>query len=179
MADLTDPEEMAGEAELLCEVLAGTRDNAVRERNYRHRDGHTIRAVSHTTVLRGPDGALTGFLSQVQSIEARRRAEDALLEPQSAHDAIIGIDQVGGVVAWNAGAERLFGRTAAGAVGHPISMIIPERWRTAHAEGLARVVDGAPPQLTGRSVQLAGLRADGSEFPVELSLSAWHRGGQP
>lgn len=174
-SSLADPYELAAEEEM----LAGTRDNAVRERNYRHHDGHTVRAVSHTSVLRGPDGTPSGFLSQVQSIEARRRAEEALLETQSAHDAIIGIDATGLIIAWNAGAERLFGPDTTTAIGQSINMIIPSRWRGAHDEGLAHVSKGGPPRLDGQTVQVTGPRADGSEFPLELSVSSWQRGGQP
>lgn len=179
VSTLLDSGELAGERELVAEAVAGTRDSAERENCYRHRDGHWVRAVSRTSVLRDTAGALTGFLSQVQSIEERRQSEDALLQTQSANDAIIAVDATSRIIAWNAGAEKVFGRAADTAIGRHLDVIIPERFRAAHADGLARVSAGAPSRLAGGTMQLAGLRADGSEFPVELSISAWHRRGLP
>lgn len=179
VSTLVDRGALAGELELFAEAVAGTRDSAERETGYRHRDGYRVRAVTRTSVLRDTAAALTGFLSQVQSVEERRHAEDALLQTQSTNDAIISIDSASRIIAWNAGAEKVFGWTADAAIGHHLDMIIPERSRPAHAGGVARVSGGAPSRLAGRTMQLAGLRADGTEFPVELAVSAWQRRGQP
>ena len=175
-ASLTTADALAGELDLLAEVLAGTREVAVREKLYRHTAGHLVRAVSSTAVIRRADGTPTGFLSQIQSIAERRRAEDALLETQSAHDAIISIDATGRITAWNTGAERLFGHPVAAAVGQLVTMIIPQRWRDSHARALARLGGGV--LLPGPTMQRTGLRADGHEFPLEVSVSGWSRAGQ-
>lgn len=75
---------------------------------------------------------------------------------------------------WNAAAERMFGYRADQVIGQPLTMIMPERFRAAHVNGLARVVAGGKSTLSGKSVEVVGLRADGSEFPIELSVSVWH-----
>jgi diguanylate cyclase (GGDEF)-like protein/PAS domain S-box-containing protein len=174
-ASLTTAATASAEADLLAEVLAGTRETAVREKSYRHAAGHLVQAVSTTAVIRAADGTPTGFLSQIQSIAERRRAEEALLETQSAHDAIISIDTTGRITAWNTGAERMFGHRASSAIGQPVTRIVPYRWRAAHTRNLTRLATG--PFEPGPPLRRTGLRADGSEFPLEVALSAWSRAG--
>ena len=96
---------------------------------------------------------------------------------ESANDAIItgagaGVG-AGNIVDWNAAAERLFGYTGAEIKGQPLTVLMPERFRDQHREGLAKVVAGGVPHIIGKTVELAGLRKDGSEFPLELSLAQW------
>ena len=61
----------------------------------------------------------------------------------------------------------------------PLVRLIPERFRAAHDAGLARVADTGETRVIGKTVELAGLRADGSEFPIELSLATWTAEGTP
>ena len=53
-------------------------------------------------------------------------------------------------------------------------MIIPERFRALHSDGIARVRRTGSSKLAGKVVELAGLRRDGSEFPIELSVGTWN-----
>lgn len=73
----------------------------------------------------------------------------------------------------NRSAERMFGYAPGELAGQSIVTLMPERYRSAHADGMRRLAQGQNPRLTGRSVQLEGLRRDGSEFPIDLSLSSW------
>ncbi|MDO8312812.1 MAG: PAS domain S-box protein [Sideroxyarcus sp.] len=92
---------------------------------------------------------------------------------QSANDAIISADSAGKVVGWNQSAERLFGYAEVEIIGQPLTVLMPERFHNLHREGLARVVAGGTPHVIGKTVELAGLRKDGSEFPLEISLAQW------
>ncbi len=111
----------------------------------------------------------------------RKQAEDKLVKSerhfravaQSANDAIITGAVAGNIAGWNAGAERLFGYTEAEIIGQPLTMLMPERFRNLHSEGLARVVAGGVPHVIGKTVELTGLRKDGSEFPLDISLAQW------
>lgn len=126
------------------------------------------------------------LLEQQRLIEANRQAVEALRESEeqfravaeSASDAIIGFDRQGTVFFWNKSAQRIFGYTADQAIGRPFASLLPDRLRDTYQ----REVDGAPSsgQLTvlGKAVELAGLRADGSEFPAEVSFSSWRRAGE-
>lgn len=87
--------------------------------------------------------------------------------------ALIVID-AGGLIGFvNKSAERMFGYNRAEMVGQPLDLIIPARLRGAHSAGIARVGGGQPSKLAGKTVEVAALRRDGSEFPVELSFSVW------
>ncbi|HEX3975695.1 MAG TPA: EAL domain-containing protein [Solirubrobacteraceae bacterium] len=94
---------------------------------------------------------------------------------ESATDAIVAADQAGHMVSWNRGAERIFGYTEPEVVGKPLSMLMPERFRAMHDAGIKRVVEGgvAASRLIGSTVEVVGLRKDGREFPLELSLATW------
>ncbi len=108
-------------------------------------------------------------------LTGRERHFRALTE--SANDAIItgaGAGAgAGNIVGWNAAAERLFGYTETEINGQSLTVLMPERFRNPHREGLARMVAGGVPHIIGKTIELAGLRKDGSEFPLELSLSQW------
>jgi two-component system, LuxR family, sensor kinase FixL len=122
-----------------------------------------------------------GFSAVLRDISERKRAEEALRTSEerfrsladSAPDAIVSADAAGRVLSWNTGAERMFGWDAADMIGHPLTLIIPDRFRAAHIAGLARVAASGESKLAGTVVELVGLRRDGTEFPVELSIGVW------
>lgn len=91
----------------------------------------------------------------------------------STTDAIISTDSKGNVISWNRAAEIIFLFTAQEMIGRPLLDIIPERFRSAHDKGMARVSAGHPPKVIGKVVELFGLKKSGEEFPIELSLSSW------
>ncbi len=92
---------------------------------------------------------------------------------ESAIDAIISGDAEGLIRSWNSAATVLFGFTEAEVIGQPIDLIIPERYQEAHQKGIHRVSSGGPTHVIGKTVELAAVRKDGAEFPVELSLATW------
>jgi diguanylate cyclase (GGDEF)-like protein/PAS domain S-box-containing protein len=93
-------------------------------------------------------------------------------------DGIICADSRSLITSWNAAAETLFGYSAQEAIGQPLDLIIPAPMRGYHAAGFTRVVSGGPARIIGSPVNLNALRRDGSQFPVELSLSQWQEGGE-
>ncbi len=96
---------------------------------------------------------------------------------ESAPDAIISADSQGKIIYFNSSAHRIFGHSAAEMTGKPLTALMPERFRASHLNGLTRFVTTGETRVIGKSVELMGLRADGSEFPVSLSLSSWNAGG--
>jgi PAS domain S-box-containing protein len=92
---------------------------------------------------------------------------------ESANDAIVSIDGDGSVVHWNRAAEHIFGYLAQEAVGRPLSFIMPERFREAHDKALRQMLSNLGSSPSGRTVEVAGLKKDGKEFPAELSIAAW------
>ena len=113
---------------------------------------------------------LTQIQSQHQSIQDSEERVRAVLN--SALSAVIVMEADGRVVDWNSRAEAMFGWKRDEAVGLELAaMIIPRRLRLAHRRGIERyLADGHGPILN-RAIELTALRRDGSEFPVEISVS--------
>ena len=92
---------------------------------------------------------------------------------ESANDAIISADSAGHIVSWNARAEAIFGYTAAEILGAPLTRLIPARDQAAHGQRLAQWSATGAAHLIGTTTEFSGVRKDGSEFPLEMSLSTW------
>jgi diguanylate cyclase (GGDEF)-like protein/PAS domain S-box-containing protein len=121
-----------------------------------------------------PLGTSAGPLvaSAIRDITARKRSDEqfrALLE--AAPDAMVIVDAGGEIVLVNAQTERLFGYDREELLGQPVELLVPERFRGRHASH--RHGYGADPHTRsmGEGLELYGRRRDGSEFPVEISLS--------
>lgn len=97
---------------------------------------------------------------------------------QAAPDGIVLADGDGKIVSWNSAAERLFGYTVNEIVGLPLSTIMPTRYHEDHQRGLERVRATGESHLAGKIIELSGLRKNGEEFPVEISVNSWKLGGQ-
>jgi PAS domain S-box-containing protein len=111
---------------------------------------------------------------QLREGEARL---DAIV--RSAMDAIITIDGGQRVVLFNAAAERMFGCSASEAVGAPLDRFLPERFRASHARHVERFGrTGETSRRMGMQTALWARRADGTEFPIEASISQARAGGQ-
>ncbi len=94
---------------------------------------------------------------------------------ESAPNAIITADDRGKIISWNKAAENIFGYCAEEAIGEPLTFIIPERFRKDHLNTRKRMLEGREPN-TGKISEVIGLRKDGTEFPLELSLAKWKFG---
>jgi len=113
------------------------------------------------------------------------RAEQSLTESEhrfqslvaSATDGIVVANGRGIVVSWNRAASRLFGYSPEEIVGQPLTVIMPQRYREAHERGMARIEATGKGRLIGSVIELHGLRKNGEEFPIELSLATWKTAG--
>ncbi|MGE6368327.1 putative bifunctional diguanylate cyclase/phosphodiesterase [Planococcus kocurii] len=110
------------------------------------------------------------FKLKVSSAESEKKFESIF---ESTTDAIIVADQTGIIMQWNSGAESIFGYSKEEALGSNLEIIIPESFVEAHRKGLQRYLDTAVPHVIGQRIELMGERKDGSEFPIEMSLSTW------
>ena len=103
---------------------------------------------------------------------AQRQAENEeriRLILRTAHDAFIGIDQMGAVVEWNLAAEKIFGWTRDEVVGRTLSeLIIPPQHRQAHEAGLQEVARTGEGRILNRRLEMSAVRRNGAEFPIEL-----------
>jgi PAS domain S-box-containing protein len=107
-----------------------------------------------------------------QSVPSAETQARLLTIIDSAMDGIITVDEAQRVVMFNQAAERIFGVPASRAMGMPLSGFIPERFREAHAHHVGAFGrTGQTSRQMGRLGTVSGLRADGTEFPIEASIS--------
>lgn len=95
---------------------------------------------------------------------------------QSISDAMISIDMNGKITFWNNGSQKMFDYGENEVLGKDLTMLMPDRYREFHTEGIARFASKRDSDIFGKTVEMHGLRKDGSEFPIELSLSTWKDG---
>jgi PAS domain S-box-containing protein len=137
----------------------------------REEDEHLIDLVS------GVAAQLGSLVRRKQAEEGRRRSEEQLSAvAETAIDAIISTDSSGMIGYVNRSAEQVFGYSREEMMGRPLTLLMPDRFRTAHERGFARFLASGESHVIGKRVELAGRRKDGGEFPLEIALSTWSDG---
>lgn len=168
------------------------------------KDGSRFWANVVITAVRDSAGQLLGFSKITRDLTQQRLAEEnarrllkaeaareaaevnaRLLRQQSAMleaalDCIITIDQSGSIVEFNPAAEMTFGHRREDVVGHELAgLLIPPALRDQHRRGLAHVVATGEASILGRRLEMTALRADGSEFPIEIAVTRLPGDGPP
>jgi PAS domain S-box-containing protein len=175
--DIRPPEDVP--AVVASAAKAPTNAESVGEWRHRRKDGTVIEVeiTSHPLQFDGREARLV----VATDITNRRKAEESLRASEerfrnlaeSANDAIVSADSGGNITFFNRAAERIFGHLSGEVLGKPLTLLMPERFREAHLRGLDRFLRTGDPRAVGKTVELAGIRKDGAEFPLELSLSSW------
>jgi PAS domain S-box-containing protein len=145
-----------------------------------------------TRELRQPDEHLLETMrelgSQVGQYVARRHAEDAVRVSESrlramleaALDAVVTMDHTGRIAGWNHAAETTFGYRADEVLGREMAeTIVPPSLRARHRKGLARFLETERAVILDRRLELTGLHKNGTEFPVELTVTRISLPGPP
>jgi PAS domain S-box-containing protein len=143
----------------------------------RRSDGSEFPVEISLTPLDGPTGPIV--MATVVDITARKQIESALAESEgrfravleASPNAIVGIDESGTIVYANPQVAATFGSPAIDLIGQPIEMLLPSRVWERHAEHRTKFMRNPTARPMGIGLDLAGRRANGSEFPVEISLS--------
>ena len=119
-------------------------------------------------------GRQVGQLIERKQTELDVRRSEALKTAilESVADSVVAMDHAGSVVEFNPAAERTFGYTREQAVGgNMASLIIPPHLRDRHRRGLQRLLEGGEGPILDKRIEMTGMRADGSLFPVELTVT--------
>ena len=160
---------------------AGTLEGKAQDVEYRIVLNGEVRWLHLISVIENdPGGRPARAIGVIQDITGRRVAEQALRENEEQFrslfdntvDSIIATDVEGHIVGWNRGAEAMFGYSAIEVIGQPASIVVPLRHRSRHQAGVERARGEGAHRIIGRTVEMDGLRKDGSEFPIELSLTS-------
>jgi PAS domain S-box-containing protein len=110
--------------------------------------------------------------SAIRDITDRKRAQHRILALlDSAPDAMVVVGEDGRIVLVNSQTERLFGYKRAELLGQPVEVLVPERFWAEHRRHRGKYMEHTQVRPMGIGLELYGLRKDGSEFPVEISLS--------
>ncbi len=109
----------------------------------------------------------------------QRRSEEWLRAlAETALDALVVADHQGIIVDWNRAASRIFGMDRDEAIGSPLTALMPREYAELHPASVARFVESRESRIMGTTTELRALRADGTEFPIELSLSSYEVTGE-
>jgi PAS domain S-box-containing protein len=144
------------------------------------KDG-TERAIADSAApIRASDGSIFGAVLVFRDVSEERVAEKALQQSEAlkaailntAIDAIITCDAAARIVEMNPAAERIFGYARVEVLGKDLGdLIVPESLRERHRQGLARYLATGEGVILNKHLELPALRADGTEFPVELTVT--------
>jgi PAS domain S-box-containing protein len=142
--------------------------------------------------IRQPDEDLLAMVSaigsQIGQFVERKQAEAALRESEArkgamleaALDAVVAMDAEGNIAEFNPAAEAMFGHARTEVIGkHMATLLVPPSLRERHYAGLARYLATGKSRIMGKRLELRALRADGTEFPTELTVTRVDLPGPP
>ena len=177
--DLVHPEDRNLSTKLTGVIEDGTRECRIENRCL-HKDGNVVCIEWNVTVI--PEEDVVHCVGR--GVTERKRAQEELHKSEARHravvetaeDAILTMTTNGLIRSFNPAAERIFGYKAVEVVGQPLRMLMPERFRGPHEAGFRRYQETGEAHVIGKgAVELAGLRKNGEEFPLELSLGEMRR----
>lgn len=188
---ITHPDDLGGDLDLLQQILAGQRDQYMLEKRYFCKGGETVWINLTVSLARNGEGNPDYFISVIENIHARKEAEAALqalrlnLEHEvdertrqlrsvliHSPDAYLSIDENGKILDWNPQAENTFGWSAAEALGRRMGeLMVSPKSRTAYEREIGFLLEMGQHSALSQRVEFTAIDRNGLEFPVEMSIS--------
>ncbi len=172
------PDEIAA---LLAKVRQGEvikRFNTIRRR----KNGTLVEVSLTLSPIRNSDGQIVGAVTIARDITEEKRADAAVRESEQcvraicdlALDAVVMVDASGKALYWNPAAERMFGYSSDEMMGREVHAVMtPPRYRKQALKTFTQFAVSGQGKAVGRVLELTALRKDGSEFPIEISVSGF------
>jgi PAS domain S-box-containing protein len=177
LRELIVPDDWVEEEERLVGAALAT-GRSTRETIRRAKNGSLIYVNITKKAIRTPDGALDFIISTEKDVTDLKVLHDARLMQarfgdllQSVPDGIVMVNSTGRIVLANPQAEQLFGYDRGEMRTRQVEMLLPDRYRSAHVDHRSGFFLRPRLRAMGAGLELYGLRKDGTEFPVEISLS--------
>jgi PAS domain S-box-containing protein len=128
--------------------------------------------------LRDRQGQIVRWYFLLAEIDDRKRAEDELRRSEARHrvvvetasDAVVSIDESGTIILANPATKRIFGYDPEELIGKPLTVLMPGTMRGLHEEGFKRYLETGARQLNWQGTEMTAQRANGEEFPAEVSF---------
>jgi PAS domain S-box-containing protein len=148
------------------------------EARLRRADGEYRQMLLRKVPLRDETGSVVKWYGSATDIEDRKRAEEELKVSEEEHhvivnaasDAVISMDENGGILLANPATARIFGVDPAELIGKPLTILMPEFMRKLHEAGFRRYLATGQRHLNWQGTEVTALRQNGQEFPVEVSF---------
>ena len=180
VAAITHPDDLEENVELCRRMLSDEIDRAQVDQRYLHRDGHVVDASIGFSLIRDGLGQPRHFVTQVDDITDRKRAELELRRVEArvrqlleaAPDAMITVDEDGIIQSANVQSERLFGYSNDELVGCAVDLLVPGAARAGHSAKRASYATAPTTRPMGVERELHALHKNGSEVPVSITLSS-------
>ncbi len=148
------------------------------ELRYRRADGLYQWFQVRIRPVRDTEGRITRWYGLITDINDRKRAEDELKRSEARHrvvvetasDAVVSIDESGAIILANPATERIFGYNPEDLIGKPLTVLMPGAMRDFHETGFKRYPETGERHMNWQGTEVTARRANGEEFPAEVSF---------
>ncbi|QDU97215.1 PAS domain S-box protein [Lignipirellula cremea] len=184
--EITHPEDLANDLGQAARTLEGEIDSYSLATRFLCKNGDSVWVNLTVSLVRSSTGEPKHFITVVENIQGRIDSQRAVHESSertrailnSTSDGIITIDERGIIGSLNPAAVRIFGYTEQELLGQNVSVLMPAPYQAEHDHYLANYVETGRKNVIGSGREVAGVRKDGTSFPLELSVTEVDLEGQ-
>lgn len=181
--EMTQPDDFLDESQIRQRLINGDIETYQVTKRYIHRDGHAIWTLSSVAAVKDPNCKPIYLVEQLLDITEQRAALESVRASEtkfrsvieSATDGIVVANKEGIIISANTAASRMFGYEDRELLNQPLTRLMPERYKHRHSHAYQRMFEtGKPALAAGHPLELEARHRNGHEFPIEISVAAWH-----